>query len=166
MSLEQQRWTIAINTGIQLAKIIAIPYFIVDVLSVKLESSIIKLNPCSKSVAVSPKDMPMSKMRILRKDIVIKTSNSWPAQPLPLVFSGKIWKTLLSIVILSISLPFAFHSHRICQCNCSSKISRTHLIGESSSFAYKCSLCLEFWGKPCSASPSSGSMIGFHCLSW
>jgi hypothetical protein len=34
MSLEQPRWTIAIITGSQLAKIIAIPYFIVDVLNV------------------------------------------------------------------------------------------------------------------------------------
>ena len=59
--LEHPRCVVAIITGSQLARIMAMPYFIVDLLNVKVESSIMRLNPCSISVAVSPRDMTMSK---------------------------------------------------------------------------------------------------------
>ena len=87
--LEHPRCVVAIITGSQLARIMAMPYFIVDLLNEKVESSIMRLNPCSISVAVSPRDMPMSKIRIFRKDKVIMASSSCPAQPFLYLGLGK-----------------------------------------------------------------------------
>ena len=88
--LEHHRCVVAIITGSLLARIMAMPYFIVDLLNVKVESSIMRMNPCSMSVAVSPRDIPMSKIRIFRNDKVIMASSSCPAKPFLYVVSGKI----------------------------------------------------------------------------